>query len=100
MEIRLLDFTIGLVVGIILGLGMFWLGSRLRNWVGRSEMGRLTTEIRQLKRRLDEKDRRVSRMMTEAERLAEKLAQGKGLVRGKTEDESKEKKALPGSFPT
>jgi predicted RNase H-like nuclease (RuvC/YqgF family) len=48
-------------------------------WLGRSEMGRLASENRELKRRLGEKDRHVSRMLRETERLAEKLAQSKAL---------------------
>ena len=100
MEIRVLDFVIGLVVGIVLGLGLVWLASRVRIWLGRSELGRLSAENRELKRRLAEKDRRVNRMMQEAERLAEKLAQDKALVRGKIEEEAEQKSALPGSSPT
>ena len=100
MEIRFLDFFLGVAAGFVLGLGLVWLVSRVRAWLGRSEVGRLTRENRELKRRLAEKDRRVSRMMQEAERLAEKLAQDKALVRGKLEEEAKPKSALPGSSPT
>jgi hypothetical protein len=82
VEIRLLDFSLGLAVGFVLGLGLAWLGGRLRTWLGKSALGRLTAENRELKRRLAEKDRHVSRMLTETERLAEKLAQGKGLETG------------------
>lgn len=77
MEIRGLDFSLGLTVGLALGLGLAWLVRRVRTWLGRSETGRLAAENRDLKRRLAEKDRHVSRMLTETERLAEKLAQGK-----------------------
>ena len=79
MEIRILDFSLGLAVGVGLGVGLIWLVSRVRTWLGRSEVGRLTSENRELKRRLAEKDRHVSRMLHETERLAEKLAQGKAL---------------------
>jgi hypothetical protein len=82
MEIRVLDFFLGVAAGFVLGLGLFWLVGRLRIWMGWSEMGRLTKENRELKRRLAEKDRHVSRMMQEAERLAEKLAQDKAVAKG------------------
>ncbi len=79
MEIRLLDFSIGLVAGLILGVGFVWLTGRVKSWLGKSEVGRLAKENRELKHRLAEKDRHVSRMLHETERLAEKLAQGKVL---------------------
>ncbi len=82
MEIRVLDFFLGLATGLGLGLGLVWLVSRVRAWLGKSAVGRLTAENRELKRRLAEKDRHVSRMLRETERLAEKLAQGKVLETG------------------
>jgi len=82
MEIRVLDFSLGAAAGLALGVALVWLGSRVRTWLGKSEVGRLTAENRQLKRRLAEKDRHVSRMLAEAERLAAKLAQGKALESG------------------
>ncbi len=44
MEIRILDFSLGLAVGVGLGVGLIWLVSRVRTWLGRSEVGRLTSE--------------------------------------------------------
>lgn len=82
MEIRVLDFFLGVAAGLALGLVLVWMVGRVRTWLGRSEVGRLTAENRQLKRRLAEKDRHVSRMLAEAERLAEKLAQGKSMEPG------------------
>jgi hypothetical protein len=82
LEIRLLDFSLGMAAGLILGVGLVFLVGRVRAWLGRSAMGRLTAENRELKRRLAEKDRHVSRMLQETERLAEKLAQGKALETG------------------
>ncbi|MFZ2090020.1 MAG: hypothetical protein WAU47_15735, partial [Desulfobaccales bacterium] len=79
MEIRTLDFTLGLALGILLGIGLVWLAGKVRSWLGKSEVGRLNKENQDLKRRLAEKDRHVSRMLYDAERLAEKLAQGKVL---------------------
>jgi hypothetical protein len=82
LEIRVLDFSLGLAAGLILGFVLVFFVSRVRSWLGKSAVGRLTTENRELKRRLAEKDRHVSRMLQETERLAEKLAQGKPLETG------------------
>jgi hypothetical protein len=79
LEIRLLDFSLGLAAGLLLGFGFVFLVIKVRSWLGKSAVGRLTKENRELKRRLAEKDRHVSRMLQETERLAEKLAQGKAL---------------------
>jgi len=88
MEIRVLDLFLGVAAGFVLGLGVVWLAGRVRAWLGRSEVGRLTKENRELKRRLTEKDRHVGRMMQEAERLAEKLAQYKAVAQSQGEQES------------
>ena len=47
--------------------------SRIRGWLGRSEVGRLRAENRTLTRRLAEKDRHIGKMLTETQRLAERL---------------------------
>jgi hypothetical protein len=73
MEIRLLDFAMGLAVGVALGVGGTILVNRLRGWLGYSEAGRLRSENRTLERRLAEKDRHIKRMLTETQRLAERL---------------------------
>jgi hypothetical protein len=75
MEIKLLDFFIGLSLGLALGAGGAVLVSRIRGWLGYSEVGRLRAENRVLARRLAAKDRHVSKMLTEAQRLAERLGQ-------------------------
>ena len=49
--------------------------SRVRGWLGYSETGRLRAENRVLARRLAEKDRHIGRMLTETQRLAERLGQ-------------------------
>jgi len=73
MEIKTLDFVVGLSVGAILGVGGTWLFHRVRHWLGYSEISRLHAENRSLKRRLAEKDRHIGRMISETERLAERL---------------------------
>ncbi len=77
MEIRGVDFFLGMVAGAALGVGLTLGAARVRGWLGYSEAGRLKAENRSLKRRLAEKDRHIGRMLTETERLAEKLGQGK-----------------------
>ena len=79
MEFHVLEFSLGLGGGLVSGLGLAWLAGRMQAWLGNSETARLARENRELRRRLGEKDRHVTRMLQETERLAEKLAQGKTL---------------------
>lgn len=76
MEIKPLDFLVGLTLGAALGVGLTLGVIKVRGWLGRSESGRLKSENRSLKRRLAEKDRHIGRMLSETERLAERLGQG------------------------
>jgi hypothetical protein len=71
------DFWVGLLVGAALGVGLTLGAARVRGWLGYSEAGRLKAENRELQRRLAAKDRHVARMLTETERLAEKLGKEK-----------------------
>jgi len=73
MEIKELDFFIGLTLGGALGAGLCLAAIKVRGWLGRSEASRLKSENRTLKRRLAEKDRHIGRMLSETERLAERL---------------------------
>jgi hypothetical protein len=77
MEIKPLDFFIGMSLGLALGVGGTILVSRIRGWLGRSEVGRLRSENRSLQRRLAEKDRHIGKMLTETQRLAERLGKTK-----------------------
>jgi hypothetical protein len=73
MEIKPLDFFIGLSLGLALGVGGTMLVSGTRGWLGYSETGRLRAENRTLARRLAAKDRHIGRMLAETQRLAERL---------------------------
>jgi hypothetical protein len=68
-----MDFFVGMMAGAALGIGATLAVRRLRRWLGYSEAGRLAAENRDLKRRLAAKDRHIAKMLTETERLAEKL---------------------------
>jgi hypothetical protein len=73
MEIKPLDFLIGLTLGAALGVGGTILVTRIRGWLGYSETGRLRADNRVLSRRLAEKDRHIGKMLAETQRLAERL---------------------------
>jgi len=89
VELRGQDLLLlGLFLGCGLGVGLTLLVGRLRRWLGRSEEARLAAEVRTLKRRLQEKDRHISRMLAETERLAERLAQKKPLLKAADEASS------------
>jgi hypothetical protein len=79
MENSTLNLIVGLILGVALGVGGILLVTRIRDWLGHSEAGRLRAENHTLQRRLAEKDRYVRRMLTETQRLAEKLGQEKKL---------------------
>ncbi len=75
MEIKALDFFIGLTLGAGLGALLLLAVNRIRGWLGKSEVSRLRSENRQLKKRLAEKDRHIGKMLVDTERLAERLGQ-------------------------
>ncbi len=77
MEIKPLDFFLGFAFGGALGVALTLGVIKVRGWLGKSESSRLKSENRSLKRRLAEKDRHIGRMLTETERLAEKLGKEK-----------------------
>jgi len=55
MEIKALDFFLGLTMGAALGVGLTLAVIKVRGWLGHSETGRLRSENRSLKKRLAEK---------------------------------------------
>ena len=63
MEIKTLDFLVGLSVGAVLGVGGTWwsIGSGI-GW-GTPRSAGCARENRSLKRRLAEKDRHIGRML-------------------------------------
>jgi hypothetical protein len=83
MEISLMDFMLGFILGGALGAGLVVAAARIRRWLGRSEAGRLAAENRELKRRLAAKDRHVAKMLAETERLADKLGKSPPLLKEK-----------------
>jgi hypothetical protein len=87
MEIKALDFLLGLTLGAALGVGLTLAAIKVRGWLGRSETGRLKSENRSLKKRLAEKDRHIGRMITETERLAERLGPSRGQGSGVRDQE-------------
>jgi hypothetical protein len=88
MEIKPLDFLIGLTLGAALGVGGAILVNRIRGWLGRSEVGRLRADNRVLSRRLAEKDRHIDTMLTETQRLAERLGKKNVNELGSKSDET------------
>ncbi len=76
-EIKPLDLFVGMSLGVVLGVGGTWVFHRVRHWLGYSELSRLRSENRSLRRRLVEKDRHIGRMLSETERLAERLGEMK-----------------------
>lgn len=77
-----MDFFLGVLAGAALGVGLTLGAARVRGWLGYSEAGRLKAENRSLKRRLAENDRHIGRMLTETERLAEKLGEKQRISQG------------------
>ncbi|OPX20963.1 MAG: hypothetical protein BZ151_01150 [Desulfobacca sp. 4484_104] len=77
MEFSALEFILGLLIGLILGVGLTLAVIKIKSLFKGSEVKRLRDENRQLKRRLEEKDRHIGRMLTETEKLVQGLAKVK-----------------------
>ncbi len=67
-------------------MGGTWLFHQVRHWLGYSEVSRLRSENRSLKRRLAEKDRHIGRMLSETERLAERLGEMKEVAQAERQE--------------
>ena len=64
---------------VALGVVGTMLVSRIRGWLGYSETGRLRARTAPLRAVWKEKDRHIGRMLTETQRLAERLGQKQGV---------------------
>jgi uncharacterized membrane-anchored protein YhcB (DUF1043 family) len=72
-----MEYILGLGTGLVLGVGLTLAVAKFKNLFKNSEVKKLRDEVRQLKRRMEEKDRHVARMLTETEKLVQGLSQFK-----------------------
>jgi uncharacterized membrane-anchored protein YhcB (DUF1043 family) len=73
-EINIMEYILGLGTGLVLGVGGTLAVAKLKNLFKNSEVKQLRDEVRHLKRRIDEKDRHVARMLSETEKLVQGLS--------------------------
>jgi predicted nucleic acid-binding Zn-ribbon protein len=69
-----MEYILGLGTGLVLGVGGTLAVAKLKNLFKNSEVKQLRDEVRHLKRRIDEKDRHVARMLSETEKLVQGLS--------------------------
>jgi uncharacterized membrane-anchored protein YhcB (DUF1043 family) len=70
-----MEYILGLGTGLVLGVGLTLAVAKFKNLFKNSEVKKLREEVRQLRRRMEEKDRHVARMLTETEKLVQGLSQ-------------------------
>lgn len=73
MESGRLDLYLGLFVGFVLGGGLTIAALKVKGLFGGSEVRELKRENRELKERLEKKDRHIDDMLSHAQHLAENL---------------------------
>ena len=69
-----MEYILGLGTGLVLGVGLTLAVAKFKNLFKNSEVKQLREEVRQLKRRIEEKDRHVARMLSETEKLVQGLS--------------------------
>jgi uncharacterized membrane-anchored protein YhcB (DUF1043 family) len=76
---NIMEYILGLGTGLVLGVGLTLGVAKFKNLFKNSEVKQLREEVRHLKRRIDEKDRHVARMLCETEKLVQGLSRTKSL---------------------
>ncbi len=72
-----MEYFLGLATGLVLGVGLTLAAVRCKNLFKNSEVKQLREEVRSLRRRIEEKDRHVARMLSETEKLVQGLSRVK-----------------------
>lgn len=72
-----MEYFLGLATGLVLGVGLTLAAVKFKNLFRNSEVKQLREEVRALKRRIEEKDRHVARMLLETEKLVQGLSRVK-----------------------
>lgn len=72
-----MEYFLGLATGLVLGVGLTLAAVKFKNLFRNSEVKQLREEVRSLKRRIEEKDRHVARMLSETEKLVQGLSRVK-----------------------
>jgi uncharacterized membrane-anchored protein YhcB (DUF1043 family) len=69
-----MEYFLGLVTGLVVGVGVTLGAVKIKGLFKNSEVRQLREEVRSLKRRIEEKDRHVARMLSETEKLVQGLS--------------------------
>ena len=74
---NLLDFLVGMALGLLLGgLGVYAL-VKVRGWFSSSEIRRLRQENRQMQKRIEEKNKHIDEMLKRAEEVVRDVQKGR-----------------------